>query len=200
MAMATYIRSGFYSFKPGTLDPLLDKARQELPPRMQQQQGFQRYTVVRTGPDSIVSLTAWEAREQSEAAAGALVGWVKENFGPDLVSVDNQIGAVILSDWSGTHPPGWGRVHSYTFTRPVTEIIPTVQEGYLPLLKQQAGFNSYTVWQTGDDTAVSFVSFDSKEQGEAAIESVTGWLQEHIAPDTKQVQRVGGELVWVVRK
>ena len=80
---------------------------------------------MRTGPDSLVSLTAWETRAQSEAAAQQLTGWVKENFGADLVSAENKIGEVILSDWSsGTRQPGWGRVHDYTFSRPVAEIIP----------------------------------------------------------------------------
>ncbi len=107
--MANYIRSGFYTFKPGTLDPLIDKARQELPPLMQRQPGFLRYAVVRTGADSIASLTAWETRAQSEAAAQQLTGWVRENFGADLVSAENKIGEVILSDWSsGDAPAGVG--------------------------------------------------------------------------------------------
>jgi hypothetical protein len=198
--MANYIRSGFYTFKPGTLDPLIEKSRQELPPLMQRQPGFLRYAVVRTGPDSIASLTAWETRAQSEAAAQQLVGWVKENFGANLVSAEDKIGEVILSDWSaGTRQPGWGRVHDYTFRRPVAAILPAVREGYLPLLRQQPGFNSYTVWQTADDACTSYLTFDSKEQGEAAIAAAMPWLQEHIAPDTKDVQRVGGELVWTVR-
>jgi len=198
--MANYIRAGFYTFKPGTFDPLIEKSRQELPQLMQRQPGFLRYAVVRTGSDSIASLTAWETRAQSETAAQQLMGWVRENFGTDLVSAENKIGAVILSDWSsGTRQPGWGRVHDYTFSRPVAEIIPAVREGYLPLLQQQPGFNSYTVWQTADDACTSYLTFDSREQGETALAAAMPWLQEHIVPDTKQVQRLGGELVWTVR-
>jgi hypothetical protein len=90
-------------------------------------------------------------------------------------------------------------VHDYTFRRPVAEIVPIVRDEYLPLLKQQPGFNSYTVWQTADDACTSYLTFDSREQGEAAIAAAMPWLQEHIAPDTKAVQRVDGELVWTVR-
>jgi hypothetical protein len=198
--MAQYVRGGFYTFKSGTLDPLLDKAKAELPPLMQKQPGFLRYTVVRTGPDSIASLSAWETREQSEHATQQLVGWVRENFAANLESVENHIGEIMLSDWSGTRQPGWGRVSKYTFNRPVTEIIPTVREGYMPLLKKQPGFNSYTAWQTGDNAAVSYAAFDSTENGEAAMAAVMPWLQEHIAPDTKAAERMGGELVWTVRK
>lgn len=197
--MASYIRAGFYTFKSGTLDPLLERSRQELPALMQRQPGFQRYAVVRTGPDAIVSLTAWETQAQAEAAAQQLGGWVRENFGPNLVSAENKIGEVILKDWSGTRQPSWGRVHDYTFSRPVSEILPIVRDEYLPLLKQQPGFNSYTVWQTGDDACTSYLTFDSREQGEAAIAKAMPWLQEHIAPDTKQVQRSDGELLWTVR-
>ncbi len=197
--MANYIRAGFYTFKPGSLDPLLEKSRQELPALMQQQPGFQRYAVVRTSSDAIVSLTAWQDRQQAEAAAQQLAGWVRENFGPNVTSVENKIGEVILSDWSGTRQPGWGRVHDYTFSRPVSEIMPIVRDEYLPLLKRQPGFNSYTVWQTGDDACTSYLTFDSREQGEGAIAAAMPWLQQHVAPDTKQVQRLDGDLLWTVR-
>ena len=199
--MANYIRAGFYNFNPDILDPLIEKARQELPDLMQRQPGFLRYAVVRTGSDSIASLTAWENREQSEAAAQQLTGWVRENFGADLISAENKIGEVILNDWSsGTRQPGWGRVHDYIFSRPVSEIVPAVRDGYLPLLQQQPGFNSYTVWQTADDACTSYLTFDSRQQGEAALAAAMPWLQEHIAPDTKEVQRLDGELLWTVRK
>ncbi len=201
MAMANYGRVGFYTFKAGTLDPLLAKAKQELPPMMERQPGFLRYAVVRTGPDSIASLSAWETREQSDAAAAQLVGWVRENFGPDLDTVENHIGENVLSDWSsGSGLPTWGRVSNYVFTRPAAELIPLVRDGYLPLLKQQPGFGSYTVWQTGTDSCVSFVTFGSKGEGEAAGAAVLPWLHANVAADTKAVQRLDGDLVWVVRK
>ncbi len=198
--MATYIRAGFYSFNPGSLDRLIEKAREELPDLMQRQPGFLRYAVVHTGPDSIASLTAWETRTQSEAAGQQLMGWVRGHFGADLVSAENKFGEVILNDWSSAAGlPSWGRVHDYTFSRPVSEIMPIVRDEYLPLLQQQPGFNSYTVWQTGDAACTSYLTFDSREQGEAALAAAMPWLQEHVAPDTKEVQRMGGELYWTVR-
>lgn len=200
IVMANYGRIGFYSFKQGTLDPLIEKARAEPVPMTQQLPGFLRYALVRTGPDSVASLSAWETREQSAQAAQQLAGWVRENFGPGLLSVDNHIGEIVLSDWSGTHQPDWGRVSAFTFNRPVSDLVSTVRDDYMPQLKQRPGFNTYTVWQTGEATAISYITFDTKEHGEAGMAAGRPWIQEHIGPRTKDVKWLEGDLVWTVRK
>src|SRR5437763_12744724 len=86
-----YARVGFYRFKSGTLDPLLDKARAELLALMKRQPGLRRYGVLRPGSDEVISLSACETREQAEAAGQALVGWVRQNFGDNLASVQSHL-------------------------------------------------------------------------------------------------------------
>ena len=53
----THARVGFYRVTPGTLDASLEKARNELLPKMREQPGLKRYTVITTGPDSFASLS-----------------------------------------------------------------------------------------------------------------------------------------------
>jgi quinol monooxygenase YgiN len=72
-----HARIGLYQVKPGTLDASLAKARAELLPKMREQEGLRRYTVITTGPDSFVSLSGWDTRAQAEQAEKTLSGWVK---------------------------------------------------------------------------------------------------------------------------
>lgn len=198
--MANYGRVGFYTFQPGTLDPLIDKARAELVPMTRRQPGFLRYAVVRTGADSVVSLSAWEAREQSEQAAQQLAGWVRENFGPGLLSVDNYIGEIVLSEWSADHLPAWGVVRLLKFGRVIPELARKARDELVPLVKQQPGFNTYTSFRTEDGTVITYATFDSRAQGEAAMAAVNAWTEEHALPYAREATRLEGDIMWTARK
>jgi heme-degrading monooxygenase HmoA len=203
--MATYGRIGFYSFKPGTLktgapDPLLDKAREELPGLMQQQPGFVRYAVLRSGPDEIASLSVWETREQSEASAKQLVGWVQENFGSNVVSAENLFGETILAEWSSSQLPKWGRIGVNRVHGSPQEGAQAAREFLVPALKQQPGFCTHTTWKTGDDQVVVFTTFESGAQGAAAGEAIAPIMQQHLAAYVTLEKVVAGDIMWVVRK
>jgi heme-degrading monooxygenase HmoA len=198
--LATYGRIGFYSFKPGSFDSLLDKGRAELPALMEQQPGFLRYAVLRTGPDDIASLSAWETREQSEAAANRLVGWVRENFGENLVSAEGLIGETMYADWSSTQLPKWGRVGVNRIHGSAHDGARAAAEHLMPALKQQPGFCTQTTWRTGSDQVVVFTMFESSAQGAAADEALAPILQEYLAAHVTLERVVSGDVLWVVRK
>jgi heme-degrading monooxygenase HmoA len=196
----TYARIGFYTAKPGTLDEVLDRARKELVPMMQAEPGFRRYTVVRTGPASIVSLSGWDTREQAEAAATNLSAWVREVMGASVLSVANHIAEVLSVTEASTAPPVYGRVTDGQFQPgKAEEIRARAQTDFLPQLRQQPGFIRHVAFRPGPDRTITFMAFASREQLEAAEEATRSW-REYVTPLATSTQRHAGEVVWAVRK
>jgi heme-degrading monooxygenase HmoA len=87
-----HVRVGVYKFKPGTTDTIVAKAEAELLPLHRQQPGFVGYEVVRTGTDSVVSISTWETEAEAEDAAKRSVAWVNENIRGAIDTVENHIG------------------------------------------------------------------------------------------------------------
>lgn len=200
MANPQHARIGFYTAKPGTLDAVLDRAQRELVPMMQEQPGFRRYTLVRTGPDTVVSLTGWEAKEQAEAAAQRLSGWVREVMGPSLTAVENHIAEVVTYTESSTAPPVYGRITDSQFQPGKTEEIRAkARTDFLPRLQEQPGFIRHIAFRPGPDRTITFMGFASKSELEEAERATDSW-REYIASIATSTQRQVGEVVWAVRK
>ena len=91
-----HARIGLYQVKPGTLDASLARIRADLLPRLEEQPGMRRDVGVLIGPDSFLSFSVWETREQANAAAEMLAGWLREHLGPTVVSVENGVGEILF--------------------------------------------------------------------------------------------------------
>jgi len=193
-------RVGFYRFKPGTLEPRLPKARQELPALMKRQPGLRRYGVMRTGVDEVISLSAFETRPQAEAAGEALVGWVRENFGPDLASVQSHLGEIgVYVEKSPTTEAKFGRVALYQFQPGAAgEVVRRAAEGFATLLARQSGFVRYVVVDNGDDTGISYSGWSSLDQAEATVKSAANWVKQNIAALATVQSNQVGEFLWSV--
>src|SRR5205823_4622833 len=87
-----HVRVGVYTFKPGTTDTIIRKAELELLPMHRQRPGFIGYEVVRTGQDSVVSISTWESQAQAEDAATRSVEWVTANIQNSIETVQNHVG------------------------------------------------------------------------------------------------------------
>jgi heme-degrading monooxygenase HmoA len=196
----TYARIGFYTAKPGTLDAVLDRGRKELVPMMQAEPGFRRYTVVRTGPAAIVSLSGWDTKEQAGAAATNLSAWVREVMGASVLSMANHIAEVLSVTEASTAPLVYGRVTDGQFPPGKAEEIRAKAEAeYLPQLRQQPGFIRHVAFRPGPDRTITFLAFASREQLEAAEEATRSW-REYVTSLATSTQRHAGEVVWAVRK
>lgn len=197
-----HARVGFYQVKPGTLDQSLEKARNELLPRMREQPGLSRYTVVRTGPDSFVSLSRWETREQAEQAEQTLSGWVKENMGPSVVSMQSHLGEATLTHGQ-TAPdktPKYGVVRVQTPKPDAPDLTEKMRTEFNPIFERQPGFNMRTSIAADDGTRISYTGWDSKEAWEKAEPTVSAWGEANIRPHMEKVEVHKGEVVWAVRK
>jgi heme-degrading monooxygenase HmoA len=196
----SYARIGFYTAKPDTLDAVIDRARGELLPMMQREPGFRRYTVLRTGPAAIVSLSGWDSKEQAEAAATNLSAWVREVMGASVLSMANHIAEVISVTEASSAPPVYGRVTDSQFPPgKVEEIRTKAQTDFLPMLQQQPGFIRHVAFRPGPDRTITFLAFASREQLEAAEEATRSW-REYVTSLATSSQRHVGEVIWAVRK
>ena len=57
------------------------------------------------------------------------------------------------------------------------EVQQKVQEGMVPILRQQSGFISYDVIDGGGDTAISVSRWETHEQAEQAVQTIADWVQ-----------------------
>jgi len=195
-----YARAGFYTTKPGTLDDVLKKAEAELVPMNRQQPGFRSYFLIRTGPDSVVSVTSWESKEQADAAAERLSAWVRQEMGPSLEKVENHVGEVIISNVPPNFMTGYGRVAVWRFKPGMADTLSAkVRDGLVPLMVRQPGFTGYGVARTGQDSAVSVTGFASEAQAQAAAQETGAWVQERAMSSVESVERSEGEILWSVR-
>jgi heme-degrading monooxygenase HmoA len=197
-----HARVGIYQVKPGTLDEALEKARNELLPRMREQPGLSRYTVVRTGPDSFVSLSRWETRTQAEQADQTLSGWVKENMGPSVVSMQSHIGEATYTHGQSApdKTPKYGVVRVQTPKADAPDLAEKMRTEFSPLFERQPGFNMRTNIATDDGKRISYTGWDSKEAWEKAQPTITQWGEANVRPHMADVHVHEGEVVWAVRK
>jgi len=197
-----HARVGFYQVAPGTLNASLEKARNELLPKMREQPGLQRYTVVVTGPESFVSLSGWETRAQAEQAAETLSGWVKENMGPTVISMENHIGEVELlhGQSSPDKTPKFGVVLVHTPKPDAPDLSEKMRAEFIPLFEQQPGFNSFTRIRTDEGKRITYVGWDSREALGKAQPMLSRWGDEHVTPHMSSATAHPGEVAWTVRK
>jgi len=201
MPAPRHARIGFYTARPGDLDHVLERARDEVIPMLEAESGFRRYTVVRTSPDVLVSITGWDTHEEAQMAARRLLAWVAEVMGETLVSVENHIAEVVHLTEASPAIPVHGCIARWQFKPGAFGALRTsVERDYVPLLVRQPGFVRYAAFRTGDDMVMTFTGFASREDAEAAGAATSAWVEQHAVPLIVSVERHAGEVVWSVRK
>ena len=90
-----HARIGIYRLQ-GSADEVFRSGREGLLPLFRRQPGFVDYELVGTG-DGVVSISHWESREQTEAAAGAADEWVREHLASLVALTGNHVGEVGMS-------------------------------------------------------------------------------------------------------
>lgn len=90
--MADHVRMGFYAITQGTFDELVEHARAGLAPLLRDTPGFVSYSLTDVGEGGFVSTSAWETREQADAAAVMSAAWVGENLAASVALRENLVG------------------------------------------------------------------------------------------------------------
>jgi hypothetical protein len=134
-------------------------------------------------------------------AARRLSAWVAEVIGETLVSVENHIAEVAHITEASPAAPSYGRITVFRFTPGgAAALRERVEAEFVPLLRQQAGFVRYVVFQAGPESAITFTAFASQGEGETAAEVIRGWVERNAAGAIASVERHAGEIVWAIRR
>ena len=102
-----YARIAVYKAKPGstlTADETIRRSQTGMLPIFRNQPGFVSYGIVKTGPDSVISISFWQSRRQAEAAVQLAASWAKDNVAEMSESVQNYVGE--LSFFTSAVPIG----------------------------------------------------------------------------------------------
>jgi hypothetical protein len=84
----------------GDAHELAKRAESGLLPILEEQAGFQAYSVASTG-DEIWSLSVWDSAESAEAANSVAAGWVAENMSGEVDIIETKIGELLISTTLG---------------------------------------------------------------------------------------------------
>ena len=90
-------RVTLYKFKPGNTDTAIRKAEMALLPIFQKQPGFRSYQVVRTGTESVISISMWDTESHAQSAVKIAKAWVGENLSDELAAAETHTGPVVFS-------------------------------------------------------------------------------------------------------
>ena len=75
----------------------------------------------------------------------------------------------------------------------VDEVLRRVETGLLPIFQQQPGFVAYEI-VTIADGLLSISTWQSKEQADAATQSASAWVREHLTPFVNLAENYVGEV------
>jgi heme-degrading monooxygenase HmoA len=199
MPAPRHARIGFYTARPGDLDHILERARDEVIPMLELEAGFRRYTVVRAEREMLVSITHWDTHDEAQMAARRLSAWVAEVMGTTLRSVENHIAEVVHVTEASPVGSAYGRIAAYHLAPGTADAARAkVEAGMVPLLQAQPGFVRYVIFRTGPDHVISFTGFASQQAGEAAAAATGAWVEANIAADIVSVERHTGDVVWSI--
>ena len=79
-----------------------------------------------------------------------------------------------------------GRIARYRISADPHELARRAEEGLLPILQAQPGFQAYNITVSGD-MLTSMMAWDTIEQAEAATPVVADWVAENMADDIELV-------------
>ena len=145
---------------------------------------------MRTGEDSLLSLTVWEDKEQAEQAAERLSGWVRAEMGSAALKIENHVGEITNASTPRGEAARYARIAVWRFN-PGTDLATLTQRvktEWIPLAEAQPGFVQHGIVQTSERDVVSITAYASKEQATAPL-----------MPSVASVERSEGALVWDVR-
>jgi heme-degrading monooxygenase HmoA len=82
-------------------------------------------------------------------------------------------------------------IRKYTVKRgSAEELARRVQEGFVPLIRQMPGFQSYYLLDGGPDVLITISMFDSVDEAVASNEASANWVRNNVLEFTKGMPEV----------
>src|SRR5436305_569389 len=97
-----FVRIAVYQVKPGTVtvDETINRYQAGMLPIYRNQPVFIGYGIVKTGEDTVISISFWQSQQQAEDAIQVAASWAKDNLAGLTSTVQNYVGE--LSFFSST--------------------------------------------------------------------------------------------------
>jgi len=97
-----HARVALYQCQPGKADEAISKGQSGMLPTFRSQPGFVGYGLVKTGEDTVLSISVWQSAEQANAAVQVAASWIRENIAELVVSVQNHVGDLVFFSSTST--------------------------------------------------------------------------------------------------
>ena len=86
------VRIASYKITNGTFSEIAEEAKTGVLSKLQEQSGFIRYGVAKTGDATCLSISLWDSNAQAEAASLVVATWVRENLADRVELRSTEVG------------------------------------------------------------------------------------------------------------
>lgn len=169
-----------YKVKPGHMDRIVQRIRDEIAPLIQKIPGFAGYTIAAPSETEIASISFFQDKAGSDESTRVAAESVKRVLadiveGPPRVSS----GEVLVRAGQPAREAHFGVMRRFSMTPDqVRATLPKVRDGLIPILTGSAGFVAYSAADCGNGVVISLAAFENREAAEAMSQRAMAWAEQ----------------------
>jgi heme-degrading monooxygenase HmoA len=187
-----------YKLKPGKIDEIVGRVRDEFIPLITNAPGFVAYTFVQVSTHEIFTASIFENQAGAVASMMIAASWVNDKLGGDVTGpLRVTMGEVTVRQVKEGAKAGYGVMRRFEI-KPgnAVEISKRVRDYLVPQLSSMPGFASYALlMESTQDRGVSLSALDDRQSAEAANQHALAWLKDNVGDLlTKPVEIIAGDI------
>lgn len=169
-----------YKVKPGQIDRIVQRIRDEIAPLIQKIPGFVGYTIATPSESEVTSISFFLDKNGSDESTRVASESVKRVLadvveGPPRVSS----GEVLVRAGEPARKAHFGIMRRFSMTpEQVRATMPKVRDGLVPILTASPGFVAYSAADCGNGTVISLAAFENREAAEATSQRAMAWAEQ----------------------
>jgi hypothetical protein len=169
-----------YKVKPGQMNRIVQRIRDEIAPLIEEIPGFVGYTIATPSETEVSSISFFLDKNGSDESTRVASESVKRVLA-DVVEGAPRVssGEVIIRAGQPAKKAQFGIMRRFSMTpEQVRATLPKVRDGLVPILTGSAGFVAYSVADCGNGTVVSLAAFENREAAEATSQRAMAWAEQ----------------------
>lgn len=169
-----------YKIKPGQIDRIVQRIRDEIAPLIQKIPGFAGYTIATPSETEVTSISFFLDKNGSDESTRVASESVKRVLA-DVVEGEPRVssGEVLIRAGQPARKAHFGIMRRFAMTpEQLRATLPKVRDGLVPILTGSAGFVAYSAADCGNGTVISLAAFENREAAEAASQRAMVWAKE----------------------
>lgn len=174
-----------------TMEEIARITSRDFVPILRELEGFIGYYWVYTDEDALAAINIFETRDQALASNELARDYVVENFaelvsGPPLI-VDGPVDISFIEMLDGLSDADVSslfaslRIYDGFEMDNLAEFVSTVEDGFLPLMRETDGFFGYYLMNNGAGTVAAISLFDTEASALASNEKARDFVAENLA-------------------